>query len=128
MYLQTSTFSGTLPTLPAGLTYLELQNSTFSGTLPTLPAGLTVMQLQNSTFSGYTAGSFATQKSLSTSYVQFTTAANVNAALEDAVTSLGISGRVICNFWIAGSSPAPTGAGLTAAATLTSAGWTVTHN
>jgi hypothetical protein len=85
--------------------------------------------LNSSTFTGYTAGEFATQASMSSSYLQFANVADVNSALVDAVTSLGISGRVVCNpFWIAGSSPAPTGVGVTAKATLISAGWTVTTN
>jgi hypothetical protein len=122
-------FTGTLPTLPSGLTQLSLYFSTFTGTLPTLPSGLTQLYLGSSTFTGYTAGGFATQASLSTSYVQFANVADVNSALVDAVTSLGISGRSVCNpFWIDGSSPAPTGAGIAAKATLISAGWTVTTN
>jgi hypothetical protein len=101
----------------------------FTGTLPTLPSGLAVLLLNSSTFTGYTVGGFATQASLSTSYLQFANVADVNSALVDAATSLGISGRVVCNpFWIAGSSPAPTGAGIAAKATLISAGWTVTTN
>ena len=101
----------------------------FTGTLPTLPSGLTQLFLDASTFTGYTAGGFATQASLSTSYLQFANVADVNSALVDAVTSLGISGRSVCNpFWIDGSSPAPTGAGIAAKATLISAGWTVTTN
>ena len=122
-------FTGTLPTLPSGLTYLVLNSSTFTGTLPTLPSGLTYLVLYFSTFTGYTAGGFATQASMSSSYLQFSKVADVNSALVDVVTSLGILGRVVCNpFWIAGSSPAPTGAGITAKATLISAGWTVTTN
>jgi hypothetical protein len=127
--LDASAFSGTLPALPAGMITMDLYTSTFSGILPTLPAGLTILYLVSSTFSGYPAGAFAAQKSLSASYIQFSNVADVNSALVDAVTSLGISGRVICNpFWIAGTSPAPTGAGLTAKAALASAGWTVTTN
>jgi hypothetical protein len=127
--LYASTFTGTLPTLPSGLTCLGLYASTFTGTLPALPSGLTYLDLHSSTFTGYTVGGFATQASLSTSYLQFANVADVNSALVDAATSLGISGRVVCNpFWIAGSSPAPTGAGIAAKATLISAGWTVTTN
>lgn len=101
----------------------------FTGTLPTLPSGLVNLYLLSSTFTGYTAGGFATQASLSLSYLQFANVADVNSALVDAVTSLGISGRSVCNpFWIVGSSPAPTGAGIAAKATLISAGWTVTTN
>ena len=124
-----STFTGTLPTLPSGLVNLYLGSSTFTGTLPTLPSGLVNLSLEFSTFTGYTAGGFATQASLSLSYLQFANVADVNSALVDAVTSLGISGRSVCNpFWIDGSSPAPTGAGIAAKATLISAGWTVTTN
>jgi hypothetical protein len=108
---------------------LYLYFSTFTGTLPTLPSGLVNLYLDSSTFTGYTAGGFATQASLSPSYLQFANVADVNSALVDAVTSLGISGRSVCNpFWIDGSSPAPTGAGIAAKATLISAGWTVTTN
>jgi len=92
-----STFTGTLPTLPSGLVNLFLEFSTFTGTLPTLPSGLTNLYLGSSTFTGYTAGGFATQASLSLSYLHFANVADVNSALVDAVTSLGISGRVVCN-------------------------------
>ena len=128
IYLNNSTFNGTLPALPAGLIGdISLNNSTFNGTLPALPAGLTgSIYLQSSTFSGYTAGALATQKSLAYVYLQATTAAIVNSILADSVTSLSISGRVHEALSIVGSSPAPTGQGLTDKATLIAAGWTVT--
>jgi hypothetical protein len=126
--LNSSPFSGTVPTLPTGLTYFTSDISTFSGTLPMLPSMLTGFGVTGSLFSGYTSGSLATQKSLTAFHAQMANVSDVNAALEDAVASLSIPGRVLCTITLAGSSPAPTGAGLTAKATLISAGWTVTTN
>jgi hypothetical protein len=80
---------------------------------------------------GYTPGSLATQANLSDINIggQSWDDVAVNALLHDLVTSLSLGSRVIATVDLsAGSMAAPTGDGITDAAALVSAGWTVTTN
>ena len=80
---------------------------------------------------GYTPGSFATQANLSDIEIQGNSWDDVavNACLHDLVTSLSLSGRVVASVDLSGGSmAAPTGDGIADAATLVSAGWTVSTN
>ena len=105
-----------------------------SGTIPSFAACTALVDWSASInqLSGYTAGSFATQKSLATLhlYANLLPQASIDAILADLVTSLGISGRVACSVNLAGTGNAvPSAAGLADKATLAAvSGWVVTTN
>ena len=131
--------AGTIPSFAnsPNLSTLLLYSNVLTGTMPSfaLNTKLTNFQAHGNLLTGYTAGSFATQKSLATLNLgtqalpnQFTRAA-VDAILADLVTSLGIVDRVTCTVTASGNSiSAPSAAGEAARTTLISAGWTMNTN
>lgn len=127
-------FTGSLPTFAACtklVTFLA-QSNFFSGTLPnfaTCTKLVTFTAYQNN-FSGYTAGSFATQKDMTSLRLDTNNLpqAAIDNILADLVVSLGVVGRVACAVDLSGGGNAmPSAAGLADVATLRAAGWTVTY-
>ena len=126
-------FSGTLPSFAACtlLVNFVCHDNSFTDTLPSFATCTVLVNFycDDNSFSNVVAGSFATQKSLSSAQFQVNAlpASAVNQVLADFVVSLGISGRVVCNVDLSGgTNAAPTGQGIVDKATLISAGWTVT--
>ena len=128
-------FSGSLPSFQNNtkLTSIDIDTNSFSGVIPSFAACnlLISFQMYSNGFTGSVAGSFATQKSmiLADFHGNALTQAAVDQILADFVTSLGISGRVHNTVNLTGgTNAAPSTTGLANAATLNTAGWTVTHN
>jgi hypothetical protein len=128
-------FSGPLPRFNANtkLTLLDLDTNSLSAVIPdfSLCTLLITLNLYTNGFTGTTAGSFATQKSLSTAdfHANALTQAAVDQILADFVVSLGISGRVTCIVKLnGGTNSTPSAAGLASKALLVAASWTVTNN
>jgi hypothetical protein len=128
-------FSGSLPSFQNNtkLTSIDIDTNSFSGVIPSFAACnlLISFQMYSNGFTGSVAGSFATQKSMSLAdfHGNALTQAAVDQILADFVTSLGISGRVHNTVNLTGgTNAAPSTTGLANAATLNTAGWTVTHN
>jgi hypothetical protein len=134
-YAWTNGFSGTLPSFAACtvLSGFDVHANAFTGTIPSFAActNLTDFEVQTNQFTNVVPGSFATQKSTSISNFSGNalTQPAVDQILADFVTSLGISGRVHDTVNLTGgTNAAPSTTGLANAATLNTAGWTVTHN
>jgi hypothetical protein len=119
--------------LCTNLTELVIDNNAWTGTVPDMSALtlLTKFYIQSNSTTGYTAGSFATQANLSDIEIQGNSWDDtaVNSCLHDLVTSLSLGGRVVASVDLSGGSmAAPTGTGITDAAALVTAGWTVSTN
>ncbi len=125
-------FTGSLPIFAActALQYFDCSFCQFSGALPDFSpcTALTSFFANDNLFSGYTAGSLATQVLMTYCWLQNNDldASVINAILADLVTNeaAGALSRN-CNADLSGNA-APTGQGVTDAAALVTAGWTVT--
>ncbi len=130
--LRSNLFSGSIPTF-APCTLLQIWygfDNAFSGTLPSFATctALTDFRAQTNQLTDYTAGGFATQKSLAILNLSgnLLPASAVNAILADCVTSIGGAAHVACTLSLQAGNAAPTGQGITDRGTLVTAGWTVT--
>ena len=130
------TLTGTLPSFATftSMTTFDAHGNSLTGTIPSFATctALTDFELYtNAGLTGTVSGSFATQKNLATINISGAalTQAAVDQILSDCVASLVISGRVACALTLsAGTSSAPSAAGLVNAAALTTAGWSVVTN
>jgi hypothetical protein len=127
--------SGELPDFSActQLEWFSCYGNYFSGTIPSF-ANCTKLKsflISNNMFTEYTGGCLATQRDLELIglSLNYLTQDSIDAALEDCVTSLGISGRVIANLSLVGPNmETPSAAGYANKEILEAAGWSVYTN